>query len=279
MNSGAQVQDKFITLNELKFHYREWGNADAPALVLLHGLTGHARTWDTVAQAMQDRYHVLALDQRGHGETEWAKDYSWLAMRDGISSFVRALGLHRFSLLGHSMGGGNAYRYAGAYPGTVERLVIDDVGPPIPKPPAPSSEPSAEAPWRDAFDTKEEMVKFVGAGFPHIQHSELLTLLYYARQLDDGRWTWGHDPAGFDAINSDPSFPTPEELWALVSKITCPTLVVRGEESTNLSREQAERMMREIPNCRLVEIQGVGHEVQWSKPGEFIVAVRDFLTG
>jgi pimeloyl-ACP methyl ester carboxylesterase len=279
VTSSTQVQDKFITLSELKFHYREWGNADAPVLVLLHGLTAHARTWDTVAQAMQDRYRVLALDQRGHGETEWAKDYSWLAMRGDIGSFARALGLRKFTLLGHSMGGGGAYRYAGAYPGTVERLVIDDVGPPIPMPPALPSDPSAETPRQDTFDTKEEMVKFVGADFPHIQESELLTLLYYARQLDDGRWTWGHDPAGFDAINSDPSFPTPEELWALVSKITCPTLVVRGAESTTFSREQAERMMREIPNCRLVEIPSVGHEVQWSKPSEFIAAVRDFLTG
>jgi len=214
MISDMQVQDKFITLNGLKFHYREWGNSDAPTLMLLHGLTAHARTWDTVAQAMQDRYRVLALDQRGHGETERAKDYSWSAMRDDIDAFARTLEIQKFSLLGQSMGGGNAYRYASAYPDTVENLIVVEAGPPIPEPPAPAPSPesSAESSWRNEFDTQEEMVKYMGADFPHIQESELLTwVLYYARQLDNSLWTWGHDPLGFDAILSDTSFRTLEE--------------------------------------------------------------------
>lgn len=279
MESNTQARDRVVTLNGLRFHYREWGNTDAPALILLHGQAAHARTLDTVAQAMQDRYHVLALDQRGHGETEWAKDYSWLAMRDDIGSFAHALGLQKFSLLGHSMGGGGAYRYTSAHPKTVERLIIVDVGPPIPELPASGVDQSLEDAWRITFGTKEEMKKFMGALFPHIQESELETwVLYYARQVD-GHWIMGYDPAGWDAINLDPTFPSAEELWGMVSIITCPTLVVRGEESAIFSRAQAERMVREIPDCKLVEIPGVGHEVMWSKPDEFIAIVRDFLTG
>jgi pimeloyl-ACP methyl ester carboxylesterase len=152
------------------------------------------------------------------------------------------------------------------------------VGPSIPTPPVPSSEPSDESEWQTEFDTKEEMVKVMAKDCPYIQESELLTwVLYYARQLDNQRWTWGHDPFGFDAINTDPSFPTSEELWVMVSKITCPTLVIRGAESEIFSREQAERMLREIPHCRLIEVSGASHTVLWDKPSEFIKAVREFL--
>jgi pimeloyl-ACP methyl ester carboxylesterase len=281
MISRTQVQDKFITLNGLKFHYREWEKAEAPTLVLLHGVTGHARMWDTTAQAMQSRYRVLALDQRGHGETEWAKDNSWLARRDDIGAFARILGLRKFFLLGHSMGGVVAYRFAGAYPDMVERLVIVSAGPPIPNPPASSGssidarKPLPVSQLQYEFDTKEEMVKYMSSGLPHASATGVRTyVLSYACQLDNGHWTMGYDPL---VLKGDPTLTTPDELWALVSKITCPTLVVRGAEDTRFSREQAERMAREIPNCRLVEIPGAGHTVPWDRPTEFIIAVREFL--
>lgn len=76
MTTDTEVQDKTVTLNGLRFHYRDWGNAGATPLVLLHGFTSHARSWDTFARAVHERYRVLALDQRGHGETEWAADYA-----------------------------------------------------------------------------------------------------------------------------------------------------------------------------------------------------------
>jgi pimeloyl-ACP methyl ester carboxylesterase len=279
MTSSTQGHDKFIMLNGLKFHYREWGISEAPPLILLHGFTAHARVWDTIAQALQDRYYVLALDQRGHGETEWAKDYSWSLMRDDIGTFAQALGYQKVSLLGSSMGGGNAFRYAGVSPQTVEQLVIVDVGPPLPQPPEPSSDVQDDAPWPDEFDGQEEMVQLVRSAFPYILESELATwVLYYARHLENGRWTWGYDAANFGDFTADPTYPTPEELWRLLVNITCPTLVVRGAESATFSREQAERMVHDMPNCRLIEIPDASHTVPWDKPDEFIAAVQGFLT-
>ena len=128
MAVAAHVQDKSIALNGLRFHYRDWGNDGAQTLLLLHGLSSHARTWDGFATAMQDDFHILALDQRGHGETEWADDYYADRMVEDVHAFVGALGLERIALLGLSMGGRNAYMYAALHPQVVERLVIVDIG-------------------------------------------------------------------------------------------------------------------------------------------------------
>jgi pimeloyl-ACP methyl ester carboxylesterase len=100
-------------------------------LVLLHGLDDHARSWDTFAAAMADRYRVLALDQRGHGETAWADDYALERMVVDLDALALALGLRQIALLGGSMGGINAYLYAARHPNVVERLVIVDIAPDI----------------------------------------------------------------------------------------------------------------------------------------------------
>ena len=109
MHTDAPVADELIELRGLRFHYRDWPakHAGAPDLVLLHGYTGHARSWDAFAQAMTDRYRVLALDQRGHGESAWAPAdrYGVDDMADDLEAFVGALGLNGFTLLGLSMGG------------------------------------------------------------------------------------------------------------------------------------------------------------------------------
>ncbi len=131
----ASVHDHLIHMRGLRFHFREWScpKAEAQDLVLLHGFTGHARSWDALAQAMSADYRVLALDQRGHGETEWAPpdQYGAAHMVADLEAFIAALGLHRMVLLGLSMGGNVAIHYAGQQPETLERLVIIDIGPEI----------------------------------------------------------------------------------------------------------------------------------------------------
>src|SRR5207248_6054524 len=118
--ANVPVTDELIELRGLRFHYRDWRpkRAGAPTLVLLHGFTGHARSWDAFADAMTDRYRVLALDQRGHGETGWvpADRYATADMADDLAAFVKAMGLKKFSLLGLSMGGMVTMEYAGRRP-------------------------------------------------------------------------------------------------------------------------------------------------------------------
>src|SRR5271154_3696105 len=119
-SGNIAVVDELIELRGLRFHFRDWPSKrlNAPSLVLLHGFTGHARSWDAFAEAMTDRYRVLALDQRGHGETAWAgaDKYGAEEMVDALAAFVAAMGLKQFALLGLSMGGNVAIHYGGRRP-------------------------------------------------------------------------------------------------------------------------------------------------------------------
>jgi pimeloyl-ACP methyl ester carboxylesterase len=273
MATGTEVQDATIQLNGLRFHYRDWGNPEAQALLLLHGFTGHARTWDTFAAAMRDRYRVLALDQRGHGETEWATDYAPERSVEDIDAFVRELGLKQFALLGLSMGGRNAYTYTALHPEEVERLVIVDIGPEIVPAGAQRIQTGVQAP--DTFDDTEEAVRRAREANPRPPDAELRhRILNNLKQTDDGRWTWRYDKAL--RTGSRPR-PDPETVWPLLARITCPTLLVRGAESDVLSRETAARMVETIPNCRLVEVPDSGHSVPLDNPPGFLAAVQQFL--
>ena len=116
-----------------RFHYTEWGEATAPALVLLHGVTGHARTWDEEAGAFASRYRVLALDQRGHGDSDPPSDgdYTVAAMAGDLTAFADTLGLARVAIVGLSMGGRVAIAFAGQHQSRMDRLVVVDIGPDI----------------------------------------------------------------------------------------------------------------------------------------------------
>src|SRR5262249_43701121 len=126
-------RDRTITLNGQRFHYPEWGAATAPPLLMLHGVTGHARTWDDEAAAFAARYRVLALDQRGHGDSDPSPDadYTVATLSADIAAFTGALGLSHLSIVGLSMGGRVAIAFAGQATVSVERLVIVDIGPAI----------------------------------------------------------------------------------------------------------------------------------------------------
>ena len=119
-----------IDLGGLSFHYTDWGG-DGPPLVMLHGLSGHARTWDHTAAALSDRYRVLALDQRGHGDTDWAPQYGIGLMAADLLAFMDALQLREVTLMGLSMGGLVSFVFAAAHPERVRRLMVLDIGPEI----------------------------------------------------------------------------------------------------------------------------------------------------
>jgi len=278
MVTEAEVTDKQLTLNGLRFHYLDWGNADAQPLVCLHGFTSHAHSWDTFARAMRDQYHVLALDQRGHGETEWATDYHPDRRVEDLERFVAALNLNKFVLLGLSMGGRVAFQYAARHPEQLDKLVIVDIAP----------ETSASGAQRiatglrnqDIFRDPEEAFQVARRANARPPDAELRArTLNGLKLLDDGTWTFRYDVALRNGSGAR-VMPTSEEVqrtWDSLKNITCPTLLVRGAQSDILSPEHAQRMVQSIPNCRLVEVQDSGHSVPLDNPTGFLSAVRTFL--
>lgn len=280
MARDATPQDRTVEANGLRLHYLDWGNDPAPPMLLLHGFSGHAHTWDTFARAMCDRFHVLALDQRGHGDSEWAKDgtYTVDAHAADIAAFVDRLALGPLVLVGLSMGGRNAIRYTSGHPGTVERLVIVDIGPDI----APQG---AERVRRTAAEAPEEFASVDAAAAYLRQQAVFMTpaaeaalrhrVEHGVKRLGDGRYTWKYDKALRDQRRAGTA---PQvDLWPAVGQIKAPTLIVRGSESDVFAPETAKRMQALIPESRLVEIPGAGHSVPADAPEAFARAVRDFL--
>lgn len=121
-----------VRVAELSVRYRSWGEADAPPLLLLHGLTSFGAAWEPVARTLASDWRVLAPDARGHGGTDHPGEYSFASMAEDLAGFIAALGLHRPAVVGHSMGGVAAYRYA-SRPGTaLSGLVLTETPPPQP---------------------------------------------------------------------------------------------------------------------------------------------------
>jgi pimeloyl-ACP methyl ester carboxylesterase len=276
----SEVTDELIELRGLRLHYRDWPSKrpGAPTLVLLHGYTGHARSWDAFAAAMTDRYRVLALDQRGHGESAWAGagQYAIAEMTQDLTAFVAALGLERFTLLGLSMGGMVAMHYAGEKPAALAALVIVDIGPELVA--SGSGRIQAQQKQTDLFATREAAFAAVRAVSPippeaHLRHRVMNALMMTA----DGDFTWRYDRV----LRSVRELRTraAEEGWASCAAIAAPTQIIRGEISDILAPEIAERMVQTIPDARLDTVAGSGHSVPLDKPDGFLEAARAFLKG
>ena len=126
-------RDKYLNIGDLELHYLEWGTETNPTVILLHGLRGHAHSWDEVSSALKDNFHVIALDQRGRGSSDWSpnQDYSIEAYSDDLLKFSELLGLDTFILVGHSMGGRNAMYFAIQHTEKLTKLGIIDIGPKI----------------------------------------------------------------------------------------------------------------------------------------------------
>ncbi len=277
---AAPVVDELIELGGLRFHFRDWPSTrpDAPALVLLHGYTGHARTWDAFAGAMTDRYRVIALDQRGHGESAWAPAdrYGVEDMADDLEALVRALGLDGFSVLGLSMGGMVATEYAGRRPAGLAALVIVDIGPELISAGAGRIRQNGRA--SDIFASRDEAFAAARAENsrpPETHHRHRSD--YSLMRTEDGLWTWRFDRALRTLSTLRPR--DAATAWASCAAIAVPTLVIRGALSDLLAPEVAGRMVQVIPDARLATVADSGHSVPLDAPDGFLAAARDFLKG
>jgi pimeloyl-ACP methyl ester carboxylesterase len=278
MTTDIQATDQTLSLNGLRFHYLDWGNPSAQTLVCLHGFTSHAHSWDSFARSMTERYRVLALDQRGHGESEWAADYHPARRVEDLEAFVAALDIRQPVVLGLSMGGRVAFQYAAMHPDAVERLVIVDIAPEAAAAGRQRIDQGVRA--NDVFDSAEDAFQAARRANPRPAEADLRARLHYGlMQRPDGKWTFRYDVALRNG-SSARVMPTPEEIardWESLKNITCPTLLVRGAASDVLSPELAQRVVEAIPNCRLVEVADSGHAVPLDNPRGFLEAVRGFL--
>jgi pimeloyl-ACP methyl ester carboxylesterase len=278
--ANEPVVDELIEMRGLRFHFRDWASKreGAPSLVLLHGYTSHARSWDAFAEAMTDRYRVLALDQRGHGETAWGpiEQYSIDEMAKDLEAFVGALGLTDFALLGLSMGGMVAMDYAGRRPRALAACVIVDIGPEIVQSGGQRIQAAVAA--SDVFASRDEAFAIARANNPlppdaNLRHRSDASLM----RTEDGRWTYRYDRVLRSPVNLRRR--DTATGWASCANIAVPTQIIRGDLSDILAPEIAQRMIETIPDARLDVVARSGHAVPLDAPAGFLAAAREFLRG
>jgi len=186
--------DRTVKANGLNFHYLEWGDPANPTLVMLHGVSQQAHSWDFVSLALSPDYHVIAVDQRGHGDTDWAADgvYSLDSMQADIDGVVEVLGLNDFNLMGHSMGGRNSFIWASRHPGMLRSLTIVDTGPETQRRGQDRIRDFRELP--NNLDSFQEFADRVKEYTGRTEEQVLGALKYSIRQTPDGKWSWKWDP-------------------------------------------------------------------------------------
>jgi esterase len=263
-----------VDIDGLTFHYVDWGGAGSP-LVMLHGLSGHARTWDHTAAALGDRYHVLALDQRGHGDSDWATKYGLRPMAEDLLGFLDALDLREVTLMGLSMGGLVSFVFGAAHPERVARMVIMDIGPEIA--PAGSANVANSLAARDTFSSEDEAFAQARAANPRPTDATLRhRVTHNLRSLPDGTLTFKYDKEL--RRNSRALFDhTPDELWEAWRALSCPVLLVRGADSDVLAADTAQRMLAENPNVSFASIPDSGHSITLDSPDGLLEAVSPWL--
>lgn len=268
-----------VAVSGLRLHYQEWGMSSAPAIVMLHGFGVSGHMFDEFAERMEDRYRLIAIDQRGHGDSDWSNegDYSRDAFVEDLEGFRKALSLDRFILIGHSMGGLNAVSYTVKYPQHIRALILVDVGPEAAKEGVDNIMRFTRGPDELEFEEFVEMAH----RFNQRRTLENIRerMRHRLRPTEGGKYTWKFDrrfrePESGLTIGSKLSN---DKTWQLFRRISVPVLIVRGGESDVLTQDVAERAAREMQRARLVVVPGAGHSVPGDNPDDFTQAVREFL--
>ncbi len=280
MTTPKQPVSKTLTVNGLALHYLEWGEGNAPSIVCVHGYTGSADAFNALARHLQERYRIIALDVRGHGESAWSPTgaYSYADQAGDLAEFATRLGLDKFVLIGTSMGGIIAMAYAAEHAERLLGLAINDIGPDAEAGSQRITQMVGSRP--DAFASLEEAMAYRRAASPILAARSLedqreLALGVLRRGAGD-RWDWKLDPAYIrQRVEHGP--PARPPLWPALQAMPCPTLVVWGSESDVLSEAQALRMVDVLPRGELVRVPGIGHAPTLVEP--VVLAALDRFLG
>ncbi len=267
-----------VVLRQLRFHYLEWGDPAAPPIVLLHGGHQSAHSWDLVSLYLAQRFRVLALDQRGHGDSEWARDvtYSNHEMSLDAEAFIAALGLSPPIVIGHSMGGRNAMLLVRRNPSLPRALIIVDVGPEV------SDRGRAVIAGfvrdNEEFADLDEFVANVQRYDPYRSRAHIeRTVKYNMLQRADGKFVSKCDanPRRLGIVRGTGPLEniTLEEAGAF----DLPVLLVRGADSRILSADAAERFRDALPRGTLLTVPACGHNVHGQNTKGFIEAIDRLL--
>jgi pimeloyl-ACP methyl ester carboxylesterase len=289
MTLQGPISNSFIS-QRLRLNYVDWGNPDAPPLLLVHGGRDHCRSWDWVAEELRHDWHIIAPDLRGHGDSAWAPDgnYDLAPFVYDLAQLVHQLGLAPVTIVAHSMGGNIATRYAGLYPENVRKFVnIEGLGP-SPVIQAERDKIGIAQRFRTWIEDKREAAARLPKRYPSLEaafdrmkgentyltdeQARHLTVHGVSRN-EDGTWSWKFDNylnvwAPFDFTN--------DELEAIWGAITCPTLLLYGANSFASNPEKDGRA-KAFNNAHVIEYENAGHWLHHDQFDRFMGDLKAFL--
>ncbi|MFV0296627.1 MAG: alpha/beta fold hydrolase [Hyphomicrobiaceae bacterium] len=289
-NSGPA--SRYFTSQRLRLHYVDWGNPDAPPLLLVHGGRDHCRNWDWIARRLRKDWHVIAPDLRGHGNSDWSKsaNYSMAGYVYDLAQLIHQQKLAPVTIIGHSLGGAITVRYAGIYPEMVKRFVsIEGLGR------SPKSQAEVEAKtmvakmreWVEStrsaaarqprrYKSIEEALARMQEQNKHLSDDQARHLtLHGVNQNEDGTFTWKFDNYVRVWLPYDMPQPDIEAVWRNVNS---PALMVYGKESW-ASDPRTDGRAENFSTSQFVQIAGAGHWVHHDQLETFMTLVEPFIAG
>lgn len=271
----------------LSLHALEWSR-EGVGLLFLHGFGNEAHVWDEVAPDVAPHYRTVALDLRGHGDSDADPErrYDHESMARDVAAATEALAMDRVVVVGHSMGGRVALRFAGAHPERMAGLVLVDTGPELDA--RGTTRIRVETGRRElTFGSVAEFEALLGRLYPAASPDTVARLARNGlRRRDDGRYERKIDPGlvrAREGVGEEEQRAWSERetkaLWGALSRLPCPALIVRGAASDVVSDEVTERMVETAPRAERIEVARAGHSVMIDNPAEFRAALTGFVLG
>lgn len=252
---------RYILNKDTRIAYYD-NKKDALPIIFLHGHFGCANNFKHIAKTFNDSHRIILIDQRGHGWSDHSEDYSREAYIDDIRCLIDTLELKEVIIVGHSLGGVNAYQFAARHPQFVKALIIEDIGTRL------NSNMRPFLHWPNRFDSIRS-VKL------HFRKNKMGDNTYFMESLvefEDGwgfRFNYAEINHSQQLLNGDYS-----EDWR---KIQCPILLMHGEKSWAFTKENALNMSKYHPNVKLIEFEGCGHVIHDEHPQRYVEEINNFL--
>jgi pimeloyl-ACP methyl ester carboxylesterase len=273
MLQTIQPADRFATVNGLRIHYLEWGSADKQPLIMLHGIGRIAHTFDHIAPHFATNYHVMAVDMRGHGDSDWDPKGAYLVedyVKD-IEGLARQLRLQNIVIWGNSTGGRVAQVFAGLHPEMVAAVISEDVGPERPREIADGMTARLKQEDEKGWASEDELLAQQKAGSPRTSEDILRAYVHYgSKRRADGRIIWKRDPAIGNGF-------IPTELWRFVREIKSPIIYVLGGRSNIVPPATQEELRKVLTQAQIDTVPGVGHYPSEENRAAFLAIVDKFL--
>jgi len=259
--------DRFTapSLDGVRLCAAHWGRPGSPLLVLLHGGGANHHWWDHIAPSLADCFHVVGLDFRGHGDSDHPEERYVGAFHEDLVALVEHLNASEIAIVGHSLGAHVALHHAAEHSGVRSVVAI---------------EPSRGAGLRNrrrarlalaarrTYATREEAVaryRFLPDAPGAPEALRIAIAEHSAGREPDGRFGFKFDPGWFGL---PPREPPPFDA------LRCPCLILRGEESSLLPRHGADALARELPDARVVDVPGCGHNLHLERPDLVVASIR-----